>query len=247
VEERDIVIEFDNVHFGYNNTEKILKGVSFKITQGDKVAIVGASGNGKSTIFNLICGFYEVNAGSLKIFEKEINTWNLAELRKKIAYVSQDVFLYPISIHDNILYGKLETAPDNIITAAKFANAHDFITEMPNGYQTIVGDSGVKLSGGQKQRIAIARAVLKDAPLILLDEPTSALDNQSEESVHEAIYGFSKEKTVLVIAHRLSTIKWADYILVVDEGKINGIGTHEELMESSTVYKSLYTRQLKVV
>ncbi len=240
-----IAIEFDNVIFKYNDGGEVLKGVDFKISSGDKVAIVGASGNGKSTMLNIICGFYSVTSGRVKIFGEDIDKWNLKGLRQKIAYISQDAFLYPISIYDNIIYGKLGASKESVLSAAETAHAHEFIGSLPEYYDTMVGDGGIKLSGGQKQRIAIARAILKDAPIILMDEPTSALDSQSEELVYEAVLRSSEDKTVLVVAHKLSTIKWADYFIVVDQGVVKEKGSYGELMKIGGVFKSLYDKQTR--
>ncbi|PYG90228.1 ABC-type multidrug transport system fused ATPase/permease subunit [Ruminiclostridium sufflavum DSM 19573] len=238
-------VEFENVCFTYNGGTEVLKGADFKISAGDKVAIVGASGNGKSTLLNILCGFYEVSSGKVKVFGEETGKWSLEALRRKIAYISQDAFLYPASIYENILYGN-PAAPERCVSeAAETAHAHEFISSLPESFNTIAGDGGIKLSGGQKQRIAIARAVLKNAPIILMDEPTSALDSQSEELVYDTVFKCSGDKTVLVVAHRLSAIKWADYYIVIDEGVVKEQGSYEELMKADGVFRRLYDMQTK--
>jgi ABC-type multidrug transport system fused ATPase/permease subunit len=206
-------------------------------------ALVGSSGCGKSTVMNLICGFYHADSGRIKLFDRDIEQWSMEGIRKNLALVTQDSYLFPDTVEENIRYGRQNATLEEIIVAAEAANAHDFILEMPDGYKTLVGERGVKLSGGQRQRISIARAILKDAPILLLDEPTSALDTQSEALVQESIENFTKGKTVLVIAHRYSTIKQADNLLVLDEGKIAESGTHDQLIEKGGLYKQLYLKQ----
>lgn len=236
-------IEFKNVTFKYENSKAVLDNLSFTLEKGKTIAIIGPSGGGKSTIVSLLCGFYELNNGQICYFGKDMHTLNLKEIRKKVSLVSQDTYLFPDSIEANIKYGNESATREEVIEAAKAANAHDFILEMSNGYDTLVGERGVKLSGGQKQRIAIARAMLKNADVLLLDEPTSALDNFSEAQVQEALENITKEHTVLIIAHRLSTIKNADMVLVLDEGHVVEKGTHEELIEKGGLYKQLYLKQ----
>lgn len=238
-------VEFEAVHLAYHGRGEVLKGVDFKISGGDKVAIVGASGNGKSTILNIICGFYGVTSGKVKIFGEEIDKWNLQDLRHKIAYISQDAYLYPVSIYDNILYGNTNASKECVIGASEIAHAHEFISGLPESYNTVTGDGGIKLSGGQKQRVAIARAILKDAAIILMDEPTSAMDSQSEKLVYNTVFKHSEGKTVIVVAHRLSTIKWADYYIVVDEGIVKEQGSFEELIKMNGVFKRLYNMQFR--
>lgn len=236
-------IEFENVTFGYEEKQDILKDLSFKLKKGNSVALVGPSGCGKSTIMNLICGFYKVSKGTIKLYGKEIEDWNLASLRDQLAFVSQDTYLYPGSIEENIKFGRQNATHEEVIAAAQKANAHDFIMKLQNEYDTQVGERGVKLSGGQKQRIAIARAILKNASILLLDEPTSALDTQSELLVQQSLEKLVQNKTVLIIAHRLSTIKQADLILVIDNGSIVEKGTHDELLSNEGLYKQLYFKQ----
>jgi ABC-type multidrug transport system fused ATPase/permease subunit len=239
----ELALEFDNVTFEYDASKSVLDGLSFKLPKGKTIAIVGPSGGGKSTIINLLCGFYELTKGNIRYFGKDMNQWKLGALRDTVALVSQDTYLFPDSIEANIRYGKPEATTQEIIAAAKAANAHEFIMETEKGYDTLVGERGTKLSGGQKQRLAIARAILKDAKILLLDEPTSALDNHSEALVQEAIDTVSKDRSVLIIAHRLSTIKQADIVYVLDNGHMIESGTHDELIEKEGLYKQLYLKQ----
>ncbi|AZR73711.1 hypothetical protein BBF96_10140 [Anoxybacter fermentans] len=242
---KDVVVQFNNVSFAYEGQgEKVLNNLSFKINRGEVVALVGPSGSGKSTIVKLLLGYYEDFTGEIKVFEESLHEWNLTALREQISFVSQDTYLFPESIRENINYGKLKATFEEIVSAAKVANAHEFIMNLRDGYDTKVGELGGKLSGGQKQRISIARAVLKNAPLLLLDEPTSALDTDSEALVQEALDRFMKERTVLIIAHRLSTIKNADRILVIDQGRIVEEGTHDQLLKKGGLYSQLYYRQM---
>lgn len=238
-------IEFSNVKFCYEPSKIILDNLSFAVYKGEIVALVGPSGCGKSTVINLICNFYEINSGSIKIFDKDMRDWKLADLRKNISLVLQDTYLFPGTIEDNIKYGKPDASVDEVINAAKIANAHEFIMAMPDKYKTVVGENGVRLSGGERQRIAIARAVLKDSPILLLDEPTASLDTQSEALVQEALERIVAGRTVLVVAHRFSTITQADRILVLNDGRIVEAGTHEQLMGLKGLYYQLYIRQLR--
>ena len=208
-------------------------------------ALVGHSGAGKSTIINLLPRFYDPQEGKIIIDNQEISKVSLDSLRKNISLVSQDVILFDDTIRNNIAYAKFDASDDEIINACKFAAAEEFIDKMPNKYNTIVGENGVKLSGGQKQRISIARAILKKSPIILLDEATSSLDTGSEEIVQNAISNLTKNKTTIVIAHRLSTIHNADKIFVLKNGGLIDSGNHENLIKSCMEYKSLYEKQLK--
>ena len=238
-------IEFKNVSFTYPKTDaEAVKNINISIKGGTTAALVGHSGAGKSTIVNLIPRFYDPKEGSIHIDGQIINEVSLASLRKKISMVSQDTILFDDTIRTNIAYAKLNASEDEIIKACDFAAASDFIKNLPKSYETLIGENGIRLSGGQKQRISIARAVLKDSPIILLDEATSSLDSDSEEKVQNAIINLTKNRTTLVIAHRLSTIIRADKIFVLNQGKIADFGTHSELLKNSMIYKNLYSKQL---
>ncbi|KAF6583540.1 ABC transporter ATP-binding protein [Paenibacillus sp. EKM211P] len=241
------VVSFEHLTFGYNEGNTVLKEISFQVGQGETVAIVGASGGGKSTIFKLLCGFNEPgeHAGTVQLFGKNLTDWNLTSLRSHISMVSQESSLFPATIAENIGYGRLEATRKEIVEAAKAAHAHDFIVQLPEGYETLLSERGGGLSGGQKQRISIARALLKNAPLLLLDEPTSALDSQSEAQVQIAMNAAMQNRTVLVIAHRLSTVRQANRIIVLDQGSIVESGTHEELLGRDGVYRKLYLQNFE--
>ena len=237
-------VRFDDVVFHYEGRDTAaLNGVSIDIEAGQNIALVGASGSGKSTLLNLVLRFFDVERGAISIDGQDIRAVTLNSLRRATALVTQDPFLFDDSIANNIAYGQGDVAQADIERAAKLAAAHEFITEMPEGYQTRVGESGLRLSGGQKQRIAIARAMLKDAPILLLDEATSALDTASEQKVQEALNQLMKGRTSLVIAHRLSTVMHADKIFVMHEGQVAEAGTHDELLAKGGVYAELYEKQ----
>lgn len=242
-------IVFDDVFFGYKtkdgNGAEVLKGVSFTVEKGKTVALVGSSGGGKTTICHLLPRFYVCNVGEIRIGGTNINDVSAYDLREKMAVVTQDVFLFAGSVRDNITYGSPNATEEEMILAAKRANIHDYVMELPNGYDTEVGERGVKLSGGQKQRISIARAFLKNPSILILDEATSALDNVTEMQVQKALSELSVGRTTLVVAHRLSTVKNADEILVVSDGEITERGTHEELIQKGGVYAELYRYQFK--
>jgi len=238
-------IEFKDVSFAYPKTKaEAVKNINISIQGGSTVALVGHSGAGKSTIINLIPRFYDPNKGAVSIDGQNINSISLSSLRKNISMVSQDTILFDDTVHANIAYANLNASETDIKKACDFAAANDFIEKLPEAYNTLIGENGIRLSGGQKQRISIARAVLKNSPIILLDEATSSLDAESEEKVQNAIINLTKNKTTLVIAHRLSTIIRADKIIVINQGKIMDIGTHNELLENSMTYKNLYNKQL---
>ncbi|MGW8441607.1 ABC transporter ATP-binding protein [Paenibacillus sp. S33] len=241
------VVSFEHLTFGYDEGNTVLKDISFQAGQGDMVAIVGASGGGKSTIFKLLCGFNEPgeHAGTIQLFGKSLTDWNLTSLRSHISMVSQESSLFPATIAENIGYGRLAATREEIVEAAKAAHAHDFIVQLPEGYETLLSERGGGLSGGQKQRISIARALLKNAPLLLLDEPTSALDSQSEAQVQNAMNAVMQNRTVLVIAHRLSTVRQANRIIVLDQGSIVESGSHEELLSRDGVYRKLYLKNFE--
>lgn len=240
-------ISFKNVHFAYPNRPdiQVLKDLSFDIKAGQQVALVGPSGAGKSTITALILKFFVAQRGQILIDGKTIEDYSLENLRSSMAIVPQDVMLFGGSIFDNILYGKANADKNEVIEAAKKANAHDFIQDFPEGYDTLVGERGVQLSGGQRQRIAIARAILKDPKILILDEATSSLDSQSEQLVQQALEKLMSGRTSLVIAHRLSTIQKADHILVLQKGELVESGTHEELnSRTDGLYKNLKELQM---
>lgn len=223
-------IEFRNVSFAYEEGAPVLNGASFKVPRGKVMAVVGASGGGKSTLLRLLCGFYRPQEGSILVEGVALEDWNLEALRSRISYVSQHAYLFPASVGENIALGKPGADAAAIRKAAEAANAAGFINGLPEGYDTPAGERGSRLSGGQIQRISIARAILKDAPILLLDEATSALDVQAEAEVQKALDELAKGRTTLVVAHRLSTIKNADYIVVMEQGKVVGVGTYQELM-----------------
>ena len=238
-------IKFQNVSFAYPKTqEQAIKNINILIEGGSMAALVGHSGAGKSTIMSLLPRFYDPKEGEITIDEQNISKIKLSSLRKNISMVSQDIILFDDTIRANIAYANMDASEELIKKACDFAAATDFIEELPNSYETIIGENGVRLSGGQKQRVSIARAFLKNSPIILLDEATSSLDAESEEKVQNAVMNLTKNKTTLVIAHRLSTIISADKIIVMNRGKIVDMGTHNELLKNSVVYKNLYSKQL---
>jgi len=238
-------IEFRNVTFSYDNNKYVLSNINLKIPAGKTVAIVGPSGAGKTTLCHLIPRFYDIQSGEILIDGRDIRDYTIRSLRRNIGLVQQDVFLFTGTIKDNIMYGKLDAIFPEIVEAAKKAHAHEFIMSFPDGYDTYIGERGVKLSGGQKQRISIARVFLKDPPILILDEATSSLDTQTELLIQEAIKELTKGRTTLIIAHRLSTIKNADEIVVITEEGIEERGTHEELLLLNGIYAKLYRAQFK--
>ena len=231
-------ISFEGVDFAYAD-RKVLNDISFHITKGSTVAMVGQSGGGKSTIADLLARFYDPAKGSIRVDGLDIKDITISSLRKKMGIVTQESILFNDTIRQNISFGKAEADLEEIIAAAKIANAHQFIMQLEKGYDTIIGEQGSKLSGGQKQRMSIARALLKNPEILILDEATSALDSESEKLVQDAILNLTKNRTTLVIAHRLSTIQNADLILVLKEGKIIQSGSHLELIKEAGVYKTL--------
>jgi subfamily B ATP-binding cassette protein MsbA len=236
-------LRFENVSFAYNDGGKALDAVSFSVKAGERLAIVGPSGAGKTTFVNLIPRFYDPLSGRILINGEDVRDYDLASLRRAISMVSQDSFLFNMTVFENITYGIEGADMAACEAAAAAAYADEFIRDMPEGYETIVGERGVKLSGGQKQRLTIARALVKDAPLLILDEATSALDSESEQVVQRALENLMRNRTSIVIAHRLSTIIGADRILVMDKGRVLAQGKHEELLLSSPLYARLYDMQ----
>jgi len=238
-------IRFENVSFSYDDNEKVLQNINIVVPAGKTIALVGPSGGGKTTLCHLIPRFYEVVEGKVLIDGNDIKNYTLKSLRQNIGLVQQDIFLFAGTIRENIMYGNVDASEAEVIEAAKNANIHDFIVSLPDGYDTYVGERGIRLSGGQKQRISIARVFLKNPPILLLDEATSALDNETEIKIQQALDRLSKGRTTLVIAHRLSTIKNADQILVLTEEGIKEQGSHEELIELGGIYSNLYQAQFK--
>ena len=240
-------IEFKNINFSYieENKDQVLHKINFKINGGETVALVGHSGAGKSTIMNLIPRFYDPTSGDIVIDDQSIYNSKLSSLRKNISLVSQEITLFDDTVRSNIAYASTDATEKQIIEASKFSKVDDFIQKLPNKYDTMIGENGVRLSGGEKQRISIARAILKNAPIILLDEATSSLDVDTEHKIQQAIAYLTKNKTTIIIAHRLSTIFGADKIFVVNQGKIVDEGTHLELLKNSLIYQDFYNKQLK--
>ncbi len=251
VDAKDIIlnsgtIRFENVEFRYPNTDKnILNNINLTFSGGKMTALVGHSGAGKSTVLNLIPRFYDITKGDIKIDEQPIHDCTINSLRKNISLVSQDTTLFDDTIKNNIKYANLNATEDEIEKAANLSFAEEFIIKLPNKYETIIGENGIRLSGGEKQRLSIARAILKKSPIILLDEATSSLDAETEDKIQKAINFLTKGRTTIVIAHRLSTILNSDNIYVIDGGMVNGSGKHEDLLKSSELYNNFYQKQIK--
>jgi ATP-binding cassette, subfamily B, bacterial len=240
-------IQFNNVSFSYNDKHNVLENLDIKIAAGKNIALVGPSGGGKTTFCSLIPRFYDINEGSITIDDIDIRNIKLKSLRNVIGIVQQDVYLFAGSVKENIAYGKPDATDEEIIEAAKKANIHDFIISLEEGYDTYVGERGVKLSGGQKQRISIARVFLKNPPILILDEATSALDNESEKFIQKSLEELSKNRTTLVIAHRLSTIRNADEIIVLTDEGIKERGDHKTLIDKNGIYAGLYNMQFEML
>ena len=238
-------IEFKNVTYGYGEEKDVLNDLSFKVNKGEVFALVGSSGGGKTTICHLIPKFYKLEKGEILIDNTSINEITMQSIRKNIGIVQQDVYLFNASIRDNILYGNPDATEEEIILAAKRANIHDYVMTLEKGYDTVIGERGVKLSGGQKQRLSIARVFLKNPPILILDETTSALDNSTEILIQQSLDELCKGRTTIVVAHRLSTIKNANSIAVIENGEITERGTHEELLKLNGRYKTLYSQQFR--
>lgn len=243
IKENYPAVKLSSVCFEYSEGNQVLNNLSFELQKGTITAIVGPSGCGKTTILKLLCGFYRNYSGDIEVLGNNLKDCCPSDIRKYISYVSQNTYLFPGTILENIAYGRDRASEDDIIEAAKLANAHNFIMSLPNGYNTVIGDGSIKLSGGEQQRISLARAILKDASILLLDEATSALDLESESLVQKSLQKFMRNRTALVVAHRMSTIKNADMILVVKDGEIVEMGTHDELIEKDSFYKRLYYKQ----
>ena len=228
----DVVIAFDHLTFGYSDAQTVLENAQFEVRKGENVAFVGESGGGKSTIFRLLCGFYRPQEGEYRLYGRNFDDWDREKAREQFALVSQNVFLFPTTIGENVRYGRWDASQAEIVEACREAEIHDFIETLPMKYQTVVGERGAMLSGGQRQRIAIARAILKDAPILLLDEPTSAIDEGTEAEIQRAIARVRKGRTCLTIAHRLSTIQDAEWIFEVKGKQIEEVGTYDQYMET---------------
>ena len=239
-------IELSHVNYAYDDSKEVLRDVSLKINKGETFALVGPSGGGKTTICHLIPHFYDVADGKILLDGKEIHSLTMESVRRNIGIVQQDIYLFNASVRENILYGRLDATDEEVMEAAKRANIHDYILSLPEGYETKIGERGVKLSGGQKQRLSIARVFLKDPSILILDEATSALDNATEILIQKSLDELCKGRTTIVVAHRLSTVRNADRIAVVDEGHIIEEGTHKELLEKGGEYAALYNAQLRV-
>ena len=238
-------IDLENVSFSYDATRGVLDNISLNVKKGDILALVGPSGGGKTTICHLLPRFYRLEEGTIRIDGQDISKLTLNSLRRSIGIVQQDVFLFNGTIRDNILYGRLDATDEEVIEAAKRANIHDYVMSLEKGYDTEIGERGVRLSGGQKQRLSIARVFLKDPAILILDEATSALDNTTEIMIQQALDELCRGRTTIVVAHRLSTIKRANSIAVISEGRIIEQGTHEELMALGGTYKNLYSLQFR--
>jgi len=234
-------IEFDHVSFGYHKDTPVLKDVSLQVRPGEQVALVGPSGAGKSTVIQLVHRFFDVDAGVIRVDGHDIRDTELKTFLNHVALVPQETLLFGGTIRENILYGKLDATDEELDRAARFANAYDFIKDLDQGYDTVVGEKGIKLSGGERQRIAIARALLKNPKILILDEATSSLDNQSETLIQDALENLMQDRTTLIIAHRLSTVHNADRIIVLDKGRVVETGNHKELMANEGLYYKLYT------
>src|SRR5436190_11152443 len=238
-------IEFDHVRFAYNGNGAVLEDLSIQIKPGQMVALVGPTGAGKTTIVSLLPRFYEANGGQIRIDGTDIRKFKQKSLREQISFVLQETLLFRATVAQNIAYGKPQATHEEIVRAAHLANADEFIDRMPDGYETMIGERGVTLSGGQRQRITIARAIIRDSPILILDEPSAGLDAESEKLVFDALENLMEGKTSIVIAHRLATVRRADLIFVIDGGRVVEKGTHEELITQGGLYSRLYELQFR--
>jgi ATP-binding cassette, subfamily B, bacterial len=238
-------IEFDRVSFSYDGSREILEDVSLRIEPGQLAALVGPTGGGKTTIVSLLARFYEFSSGQIRIDGQDIRRFKIKSLRQQISFVLQESLLFRAPVWENIAYGKPEATHDEIIRAAKLANAHEFIEQMPEGYDTMIGERGVTLSGGQRQRITIARAIIRNAPILILDEPSSGLDPAAEKLVFDALGNLMEGRTSIVIAHRLATVRRADVIFAIDNGRVVESGTHSELLDLGGLYSHLHGLQFR--
>ena len=238
-------IEYKDVSFAYDGEKEILKSINLKIEGGDIIALVGHSGAGKTTIMNLIPRFYNASSGDILIDNQSIYKVSLFSLRKNISLVSQDITLFDDTVLSNIAYADSKASKEKILEACKFSATHDFVEQLPEKYDTLIGENGVRLSGGEKQRISIARAILKNAPIILLDEATSSLDADTEHKIQEAIMYLTKNKTTIIIAHRLSTVLRANKIFIIENGRVVAEGNHRLSFKNSEIYKNFYNKQLR--
>ncbi|RZD34120.1 MAG: ABC transporter, partial [Methanobacteriota archaeon] len=236
-------IRFEDVSFAYPEREEVISNLSLSVKPGSTQAIVGSTGSGKTTLIRLLLRFHDNSSGEIFLDGSEIKNLKIKSLRSSISLVTQTIILFPGTVTQNIAYGKEGATEDEIISSAKTAEAHDFIMKLPFGYETQIGEGGHKLSGGQRQRLSIARAVLKDAPILVLDEATSSVDNETEEALQKSLEVISKDRTTIVIAHRLSTIRHSDSIIVLDDGKVIESGTHEELLANNSQYSKLWNVQ----
>ena len=239
-------VDFDDVYFRYATGEQVLQGINLHVSPGERIALVGRSGAGKTSIINLLPRFYDPEGGAIRIDGRDIRTVTLDSLRAHMAMVLQETFLFSGTVRENLAYGKLDATSEDIEAAATIANAHEFVTQLPEGYETQVGERGIKLSGGQKQRIAIARAVLANPRILILDEATSSVDAESEFLIHQALERLMRGRTTFIVAHRLSTIKNADRIVVLEEGRVVAQGDHQTLLVTSSIYAQLYDMQFRV-
>jgi ATP-binding cassette subfamily B protein len=236
-------VRFDGVSFAYRPGHPVLSGIDLDIAAGQSTALVGATGSGKTTVLKLLMRFYDVDSGRILLDGRDLRDLALEDLRSAIALVSQDVFLFQGTVRENLIYGCPGASFGEVEAAARVAEAQEFIEALPEGYDTVIGERGQKLSGGQRQRLSIARAVLKNAPILVLDEATSAVDNETEAAIQRSIARIARDRTLLVVAHRLSTIRHADRIYVLDEGRVAESGTHESLLERGGLYTSLWAVQ----